>query len=113
VYNIIGSGLMNNEENPTSDLSRFGHRELKIASKLISTYSEDVPDFLGTEVRVYMNTNSGFVFLSDADLSVGMMNGEKLEQWFNCPVCGHEGFKEDMKHEGNKECREYLKSIGV
>ena len=105
---------MNNEENPTDDLSRFGYRELKRASELLSVYcDEGKPEFLVDNVRVFMNTNSGNVFLSDDDFNIAMMNGNKLEQWFSCPECGHEGFKEDMKHEGNKECKEYLKSIGV
>ena len=43
-----------------------------------------------------------------------MMNGDKLETWYNCPYCGHEGFKEDMEHEPhNSECTRYLKEIGV
>ena len=116
VYNIIESGKMvTNEENPTSDLSRFGYRELQMASELLAAYcKEGKPDFLTDRIKIYMNTESGDVFLSDEDFNVGEMNGDKLEQWFYCPECGHEGFKEDMKHgENNEECVEYLKSIGV
>ena len=103
---------MKQEENPTNDLSRFGYRELKMAGELLTALSEQGADYLTDHVNIFMNTNSGNVFLSDEDFNVAMMNEDKLEQWFSCPECGYEGFKEDMKHEGNKECKEYLKLIG-
>ncbi len=47
-------------------------------------------------VTVMMNRNSGNVFLIDSEYNVGMMNGDKLEQWHYCGDCGHEGFAEDV-----------------
>ena len=42
------------------------------------------------------------------------MNDDKLEIWYSCPYCGHEGFKEDLLHNPEDEdCTEYLKQIGV
>lgn len=41
-----------------------------------------------------------------------MMNDENLEEWYNCPICGHEGFLEDMEHDHSKDCLEYLDDIG-
>jgi len=42
------------------------------------------------------------------------MNGNNLEIWYNCPYCGHEGFKEDMEHDfESSECIRYLIEIGV
>ena len=99
----------------TSDLSEFGYRELKEAARLLTAYTESgKPDFLEGKVQIYMNKNSGCVFLCDEDYNTGMMNGDRLEQWFNCPYCGHEGFKQDMKHAPKDEdCTSYLEDIGV
>jgi len=94
----------------TNDWSEFGTREIEEAKELLS-HIRDI-DSSG-KVEVMFNTASGYVFLTDADLRVWMMNGDKIEEWFNCPECGHEGFKEDMKHEGDKGCKDYLKSIEV
>ena len=33
----------------------------------------------------------------DSDYNVGMMNEDKLEQWFMCPNCGAEGFAEEVQ----------------
>ena len=71
-------------------------------------------DFDDNEVTVMMNTHSGNVFLTNSEYQAAMMNDEKLETWYNCPYCGHEGFKEDMEHDAeNKECTRFLKEIGV
>ena len=101
------------ENEITTDLSEFGWRELDEAVRLLTAYKEKGADFLGNGIKLYFNKLSGNVFLADEDLNIAMMNGDNVEQWFICPNCGHEGFKEDMKHEGNKACKEYLRSIGV
>lgn len=86
-------------ENPTNDLTKFGVKELREAGELIIAYADNPPDFLGDGVQVWFNMNSGFVFLGDNDFNVAMLNNGKLEQFFTCPICGHE--------EG------YLKEIGI
>ena len=104
------------ETSYTEDLGKFGNRERAMAGELLTVMSEEgVPDdFDDDNVRVAFNMSSGNVFLTNDDCQVAMMNGEKLESWYSCPICGHEGFKEDMKHgEDDKECQEYLKEIGV
>jgi len=98
----------------TADLSHFGGRELREAIELLNAYMEQNTDYLGSGLTVNFNTNSGYVFLSDEDYNTAMMNGDKLEQWFSCPYCGHEGFLEDMKHDAeNQECTDYMEEIGV
>lgn len=100
----------------TRDLSQFGIIELKEAGRLLTAYcySDDVRDSLSNGVVVEFNHNSGKVFLVDKEYNVAMMNGDILELWYSCCQCGHEGFKEDMKHgEDDKECQDYLKQIGV
>jgi len=98
----------------TADLSHFGYRELKMAIELLEAYVDEPPDFLGEGLTLNFNTNSGCVFLRDEDYNVATMNGKRLEQWFVCPYCGHEGFKEDMKHDAeDEECTRYITEIGV
>lgn len=53
-----------------------------------------------------MNSYSGYVFLTDEDFSVAMMNGNTLEQFHSCPECGAEGFAEDMPD--NPCCKRFL-----
>ncbi|PQA86027.1 hypothetical protein [Hyphococcus luteus] len=95
----------------TTDLSRFGFRELKMAARLLAAYCESPPDFLGDGVTVMMNMHSGYVFLTDEDFNVAMMNGDTLEQFHSCPECGAEGFAEELT-ESNDCCIEYLREIG-
>ena len=100
-------------ENPTSDLSEFGYIEIKEAARLLNAYVQERPEFLNSQIKIFFNKNSGCVFLSDEDFNVAMMNGDKLEQWFSCPSCGHEGFKEDMKRDGDEYCKDYLAEVGL
>ena len=101
-------------ETTTTDISKFGRREIAEAAKLLQAYSDDGAEFLGDGVTVMFNMRSGNVFLTDEDYKVGMMNGDTLEEWFTCPECGHEGFLEDMLHESEYDgCFEYMREIGV
>jgi len=102
-------------ETTKTDLSKFGYRELEIAGELLKKYAENgSPEgFFEDGLQLMMNFNSGNVFLTNSEYQVLMMNGEKLEQFYSCPECGHEGFLEDMGHnEDSPECQEYLKEIG-
>jgi len=103
------------DEIVTADFSKFGYREKEMASELLNAMNKQgLPeDFYNENVTVNFNTHSGSVFLSNGDYQVAMMNGKNLESWYYCPQCGHEGFKEDMEHEGNSDCQEYLNDIGV
>ena len=95
----------------TDNWDMFGNREKAMAKELFSHIND--ADIHGTP-KVMFNSHSGYVFLTDDDNRVWMMNGDMLEEWYNCPYCGHEGFKEDMKHEPEDEdCTRYLKEIGV
>ena len=98
----------------TQDLSKFGYREKDMAGDLLKAHctNNDVTRYLGDGVSVEFNPMSGNVFLVDEDYNVAMMNGDKLEDFFSCPICGHEGFLEEMVHgDDDEECQEYLKSI--
>ena len=91
----------------TTDLKDFGFRELKMAAELLKAYCENPPDFLSEGVHLMMNTYSCYVFLTDEDFNVAMMNGDKLDQWHFCPECGAEGFAEELPDSAC--CQGYLR----
>lgn len=102
--------------NTTTDLAKFGHRERKMAEDLLRTWREKgLPeDFYDEEVIIMMNDSSGNVFLTNTDYQVAMMNREKLESFYTCPICGHEGFINEMEHNiADAECQAYLIDIEV
>lgn len=100
----------------TTDLSKFGNTELEEVETLLhAKRTQGLPeDFNNDGIVPMFNMNSGYVFLTNNDCQVAMMNGDKLESFYSCPECGHEGFKEDMEHgDENSGCEEYCKEIGV
>jgi len=90
---------MNIDDYTTSFLSDFGDRERNILIDLLQAWRDQgLPqDFCDDHVNPMLNINSGHVFLSNDDYQVAMLNGDKLESWYSCPNCGHEGFKETCK----------------
>lgn len=110
--NKTNGGLPMNEIT-TTDLSKFGSREKAMAAELLTAMSNHgLPDdFNDDETTVMMNMNSGNVFLTNSDCQVAMMNGDKLESFYSCPECGHEGFFEEMEHDGSGECMRYYREI--
>lgn len=104
------------ENYTTTDFAQFGWRERKIAEELLKASREQgfPDDFYDDEVTIMFNMYSGCVFLANSDHSTAMMNGDKLESWYSCPYCGHEGFAENMDHDPvDTDCTEYLQDIGV
>ena len=104
----------------TADCRKFGAREVGMAIKILNahvdhkTSSNFDRDFYQEEVSIAFNRNSGCVFITNSEYQAGVMNGDTLDMWYNCPICGHEGFAEDMNHgKDEKECQEYLHDIGV
>ena len=106
--------MKTSNEITTTDLAKFGYREKAMAAELLNKMCDQgLPeDFNDDEVTVMMNFNSGNVFLTNSDYQVAMMNGDKLESFYNCPYCGHEGFAEDIKHQAkDKECTRFMKEV--
>lgn len=100
----------------TTDFSKFGYRERKMAANLLNaSINQGFPeDFDDDGTTIMMNMNSGNVFFTNSDYQVAMMNGNKLESFYSCPICGHEGFLDEMEHgEDDEECQEYLNNIGL
>ncbi|CAN5180867.1 hypothetical protein BH09PAT1_BH09PAT1_3210 [soil metagenome] len=86
----------------TVDYSQFGYRELEIAGKLLALYAENGSIFLGSELTVNFNPNSGYVFVLDEDYNVGVFDssGENIIQFFSCGECGYEATLEDALIDG-------------
>jgi len=101
---------MRTQEITTTDLADFGLREREELVHLLNAWNhQGLPkDFYDVEVRAMMNLNSGYVFLTNSEYEVAMMNGAKLEMWHHCSNCGHEGFQEDcqLNDDGCNECNE-------
>jgi hypothetical protein len=99
----------------TEDMADFGGRELDMAGDLLKALrsSDDHTEMLGSNVKLAMNMSSGYVFLTDEDYNVAMMNGDYLEDFIHCPECGFEGFREELLDDGNGCCREHLVDCGL
>lgn len=100
----------------TTDLAKFGIRERDMAEKLLRAWrTQGLPDdFNKDEVTVMFNSSSGYVFLTNSDCQVAMLtDDDKLQSFYSCPECGHQGFKESMEHDGDEECQRYQKEIGL
>ena len=94
----------------TKDFSKFGSREREMASELLAAYGtdKDKTKFLGQGVEVCFNTHSAYVFLSDEDFNVAIMEGGELVDFITCPNCGHEDSLPDFLEScGNDCCKEY------
>lgn len=85
----------------TSDFAKFGHRERKLAERLLKAWNtQGLPkDFHEDEVVIIMNTASGNVFLTNSDFQMAMMNGNKLESFYTDFETGEEGFKNELSKE--------------
>lgn len=82
----------------TTDLSKFGYRELSMLCDLLSALREQgLPmDFENSEVTPMMNTYSGNVFLTNSEYQVAMLNGDKLESFYFLSYYGNEGFLDEL-----------------
>lgn len=82
----------------TTDLSKFGYRELDMAGKLLQAYAENPTsvDMTGEGIQIMMNFNSGMVFLTNDEYQVVVLDDEgKLAEFYNCPECGYEGTEKE------------------
>jgi hypothetical protein len=104
----------------TTNLADFGSRERSMLVELLQAWqAQGLPkDFDESEVVPMMNLGSGFVFLTNADFQVAMLNGETLESFYTSPYEGKEGFFDDLKgefedmhHEDQEWFRDVAKGI--
>lgn len=85
----------------TTNLADFGIRELKEVRDLLTAMLEQgLPeDFYNNEVVPMFNQSSGYVFLTNSDFQVAMINGDELESFYTSPYEGLEGFYDDLKEQ--------------
>jgi hypothetical protein len=85
----------------TTNLTYFGYRERKEAERLLASWNRDgLPSgFHDDEVQIFMNRISGYVFLSNSDYQVAMMNGDRLEIYYTDSETGEEGFADELSEE--------------
>ena len=98
----------------TTDFAKFGSRERVMAEELLSAWNNNgLPnDFYDDEVIIMMNQNSGNVFLTNSDCQVAMESDGELYSFYSCPICGHEGFLEEIAgHSDDDECIEWVNDI--
>lgn len=91
----------------TNDFSKFGSRERKMAEDLLRAWREQgLPDdFDNNGVSIFLNINSGYVFLSNEEYQVAMMNGEKLELFYTDFETGEEGFFDELSKEAKSRIK--------
>ena len=106
----------------TTDFSEFGWRERKMAAELLNALcNQGFPeDFEDDGVQIMMNKSSGYVFFTNNDCQVCMMNGDKLESYYTTPYEGREGFADELREDyerdpdaWNQEDIDYLKDMGI
>ena len=99
---MCGKEMMIMDDIVTSDMGKFGLREIEMAKELMTAWVEQgLPeDFDQDGAKVAMNMNSGYVFLTNDEYQVAMMNGDVLESFYSCPECDAEGFAEDVGWDG-------------
>lgn len=88
----------------TTDFAEFGSREQKMAEVLLRAWRiEGLPeDFLNEQVMIMMNINSGYVFLTNSENQVAMMNGDRLESFYSDFETGEAGFREELSDDALK-----------
>jgi hypothetical protein len=88
-------------ETVTTNLTLFGRREIRLAQQLLTAWLEQgLPtDFYDDEVQIFMNRISGYVFLSNSDYQVAMMNSDELEIYYTDFETGEEGFADELSEE--------------
>ena len=87
-YNFDGNEIT------TTDLAKFGSRELRMTAELLTAYCEGArpADFDHDGVTVMFNLRSGMVFLTNDHCQVAVSDGQgNLDSFYTSPYEGHEG----------------------
>ena len=101
----------------TENLADFGDRELNMAGDLLKALKNGLPeDFSDIGIKLALNRNSGYVFLTNDDYQVAMVGDDgTLYSFYTTPYSGYEGFAEDLFYEADeswdREDLDYLLEI--
>ena len=87
------------DDDTTTDLSEFNSSQIWQLRELLWAWeSQGLPeDFFRGGVIPTLNKTTGDVFLTNTKSQMAMLNGERLEMFYICPHCDHEGFEHDCK----------------
>ena len=91
----------------TTDLAKFGGRELREAAELLAAYCDGArpADFDADGVTVMFNTHSGMVFLTNDECQVAVSDGQgDLASFYVSPYEGHEGTLFDLRNDFDRDC---------
>jgi hypothetical protein len=82
----------------TTDLAEFSISAISDASDLLNAWMRDgLPDgFEQDNVTVMLNPNSGYVFLTNAELQAAVIEHGKLVEFLTSPYDCHEGTLTDL-----------------
>lgn len=96
---------MKTKEIVTTDLSEFGWKQKVVLKDLLTLVIEKgLPEgFYEEDVTFMFNKESGYVFLTNSEHQVCMLNDNKLDIWEYCSNCGCEGF-DVIKHRDKEGC---------
>ena len=83
----------------TSDLAHFGARERALVVELLTAWQDHgLPfDFDEDEVVPMFNRSSGYVFLTNANYEVALVQGGELVSHYWLSYEGHEGTLEELE----------------
>lgn len=102
----------------TENFAEMGARERDLLMEILKQWDANgLPNNFGDEnVRPAFNKNSGNVFLVNDDYQVAMSTDSgSLQQFYNTPYEGHEGFIEDLlelyPEDLNEDDIDYIYSI--
>jgi hypothetical protein len=92
----------------TTNFADFGWQERRMAAELLTaSCDQGFPvEFQDDGVVIMMNRYSGNVFFTNSDFQVCMMNGDKLEMFHSCSMCGHEDFASDHEWHDAYTCKD-------
>ena len=104
-------GINEMKDITTTNLADFGAREWNIVQHLVNAKQNfGFPeDFNTDEVTIMFNKNSGYVFFTNSDYQVAIVDDNgKLYSFYYCSNCGHEGCEEEgfEKDENRQLCDE-------
>ena len=114
-------------ENIRVDLSAWGARELMIAVDILTAYAHAGSTYAGTaynylpeswydnEVHLEFNPYSGYVFLTNSDFQVLVLDDGGLVGFYYTPYNGHEGTLDELRDaydaDWHDEDKQYLLDI--
>jgi hypothetical protein len=86
------------------------------AKELLSKFEENVPEFFDNEpVKLYLNINSGILFLGSENSKVGIMRNNEIVQWITCSIgykkCLGEGTVKEGFNELSNCCKNCEKKM--